>query len=205
MIQLKKDRRIQLGIIAWAILFTVMTLVFPFAGARGSFFHSTAALQPLFWALAPFGLEHAVAWARKRNRFTDHAYVVFRIALVQIVIMLSGWVLWARVLQEGWEEGELDYPAVEQFLVENGAQPEDSVIALSSPGYTMMTGRSAYSQPYGDLDTLLIVAERYGIDYYIFQPGGRIEPLRSLYDTPQGDPRFQYLGEVNEIRIFAIP
>ena len=205
MIQMKKDRRVQLGFTAWAILFLVMTLIFPFAGARGSFFHSAAALQPLFWALAPLGLEHAVAWARKRNRFTEHAYVVFRIALVQIVVILSGWAVWIRIIQEGWQEGELDYPAVEQFLVEHGAQADESVIALNSPGFTMMTDREAYSQPYGNLDTLLEVAERYDIEYYIFQPEGRIESLRSLYDNPQGDPRFQYLGEVNDIRIFRLP
>ena len=69
----------------------------------------------------------------------------------------------------------------------------------------MMTDREAYSQPYGNLDTLLEVAERYDIEYYIFQPEGRIESLRSLYDNPQGDPRFQYLGEVNDIRIFRLP
>lgn len=205
MVKMKKDRRVQLGVVAWAILFLVMTLVFPFAGARGSFFHSAAALQPLFWALAPFGLESAVAWARSKGRFTEHAYVVFRIALIQIVVLLSGWVVWVRVIQDGWQEGELDYPVVEQFLRAHGAQSDDSVMVLSSAGYTMMTDRSAYSQPYGDLDTLLEVAERYGIDYYVFQPEGRVKSLKSLYDNPASDPRFEYLGEVNEIRIFRFP
>lgn len=205
MIQMKKDRRVQLGMAAWSILFLVMTLVFPFAGARGSFFHAAAALQPLFWALAPFGLETAVAWARKKNRFNEHAYVVFRVALVQIVILLSGWVVWVRVLQDGWQEGELNYPAVERFLLAQGARSDDSIMVLNSAGYTMMTDRSAYSQPYGDLDTLLEVAERYGIDYYAFQPEGRLETLKGLYDNPASDPRFEYLGEVNEIQVFRFP
>jgi hypothetical protein len=205
MIQMKKDRRVQLGVTAWAILFLVMTFIFPFAGARGSFFHAGAALQPLFWTLAPFGLEHAVAWARKKNRFTDHAYVVFRIALIQIVVMLSAWVVWVRIVQTGWDEGESEYPAVERFLVEYGANPDESVIALSSPGYTMMTGRTAFAQPAGGVDALIQLAERYDIEYFVFQEQGAVDSLRGLYENPQSYKQLQYLGEVNEIRIFRIP
>lgn len=204
-IQMKKDRRAQLGVAAWTILFLVMTFIFPFAGARGSFFHAGAALQPLFWSLAPFGLEHTVAWARKKNRFTDHAYVVFRIALIQIAVMLSAWAVWARVIQDGWDEGELEYPAVERFLVEHGAQPGDSVIALSSPGYAMMTDRPAYAQPSGGVEALIELAERYDIEYFVFQEQGAVEPLRDLYENPQSGGQFLYLGSVNDIRIFRFP
>lgn len=202
---LRKDRRVQLGMLAWAALFLVMTLIFPFAGSRGSFFHAGAALQPLFWVLTPYALEQVVAWARSRGRFTNHAYVVFRIALLQVVIMLSVWVVWARVVQNGWEEGELSYPAVEQFLVERGAAPGEPVIVLSAPGYYMMTGRPAFVQPYGDVDTLLAVAERYDIHYFAFEAQGKLEPLRDLYDHPDMYDGIEYLGEVNDTRIFRIP
>ncbi|MCB9110349.1 MAG: hypothetical protein H6634_03790 [Anaerolineales bacterium] len=204
MVVLRKDRRIQMAIIAWLILFFVMTLIFPFAGVRGSFFHAGAALQVLFFALAPFGLDVVVAWARRKGRFTDHAYVVFRIALIQIVVMLTAWVVWVRVIQNGWQEVELSYPAVESFLVEHGAQPDESVIVLSSPGYYMMTGRSAFAQPYGDVDTLLEVADRYHASYFLFDPHGKLEMLKDLFDNPQNYPRFEYLGEVDETRIFRI-
>lgn len=205
MVMLRKDRRVQMGIVAWLTLFFVLTIFFPFAGARGSFFHAGAALQPLFWVLTPYSLDAAVAWARKKNRFTDHAYVVFRIALIQIVILLSGWVVWVRVIQDGWEEGELSYPAVEKFLIENGAQPGESVMVLSSPGYYMMTGRPAFAQPYGDVDTVLAVAERYDIRYFAFQSQGKLKFLLDLYDNPQNYPQLEYLGDVDETRIFRFP
>lgn len=204
MFLLRKDRRVQIGILAWVLLFLVMTIVFPFAGVRGSFFHAAAALQPLFWVLTPFCLERVVAWARKKGRFTDHAYVVFRAVLIQVVILLSVWVVWFRVIQSGWQEGEFTYTAVEQFIVENGAQPEDTIIVLSSPGYYMMTGRSAFVQPYGDVNTLLEVAERYNIRYFAFEAQGRLEPLKDLYDNPQNYP-LEYVGEVDETRIFRFP
>lgn len=202
---MRKDRRVQVGLLAWLILFLVMTLIFPFAGVRGSFFHAGAALQPLFWVLSPFALERVVAWARSKGRFTDHAYVVFRIALIQIVIMLSAWVVWVRVIQTGWEEGELSYPAVERFLVENGAQPGEPVMVLNSPGYYIMTGRPAYAQPYGDVNTLIEVARRYDIQYYAFEARGRLDPVADLYNNPQNYPQLQYVGEVDDTRIFRFP
>ncbi|MFZ5877923.1 MAG: hypothetical protein ACOY0R_00995 [Chloroflexota bacterium] len=202
---LRRDRRVQLGGLAWAALFLVMTLVFPFAGVRGSFFHAGAALQPLFFILAPHALEEVVAWARSRGRFTHQAFVVFRIVLVQVLVMLSLWVVWERVFHLGWEEGELSYPAVEQYLVERGAAPDEPVIVLSAPGYYLMTGRPAYAQPYGDVQTLLDVAERYDIHYFAFEAQGKLKPLRDLYDHPETFPHFKYLGEVNDTRIFYIP
>ena len=65
---LRKDRRMQLAGLAWLLTFAAMTVAFPFAGARGGFFHSGAALQPVWWALAPLGLDRAIEWgSRKRG------------------------------------------------------------------------------------------------------------------------------------------
>lgn len=201
----RKDRRVQLGLLAWVILFLVMTFVFPFAGTRGSFFHAGAALQPLFWVLTPYCLDEVVAWARSKGRFTPQAFIIFRVALIQIVIILSVWVVWARVVQHGWEEGELSYPAVEQFLLAHGAAADEPVIVLSPPGYYLMTGRPAFVQPYGDVDTLLAVAERYNVHYFAFEAQGKLKPLRDLYDHPEAYDQLDYLGEVNGTRIFHIP
>ncbi len=201
----RRDRRVQIGALAWLALLVVMTVVFPFAGARGSFFHAGAALQPLFWTLAPIGLDAVVAWARQHGRFTEDAFVVFRIAMVMIAAILSAWVVWARVIQPGWDEGELNYPAVEAFLVQHGVQKEEPVIALSAPGYTMMTGRPAYAQPATDMQNLLALAERYDVHYFAFEAQGRLKPLRDVYDNPHEYAGFEYLGEVNETRIFHIP
>ncbi len=201
----RRDRRVQVAFLGWMALLGVMTVVFPFAGARGSFFHAGAALQPLFWTLVPIGLDAMVAWARRRGRFTPDAFVVFRLALVMVAAILSAWVVWVRVIQPGWQEGELSYPAVEAFLVERGVPRDVPIIALSAPGYTMMTGRPAYAQPATDVQGLLDLAERYDLHYFAFEAQGRLKPLRDLYDHPQEYPQFEYLGEVNEIRIFHIP
>jgi hypothetical protein len=130
---------------------------------------------------------------------------VFRIALIQIVIMLSLWVVWTRIFQNGWDEGELAYPAVERFLVQHGVPLDEPILVLNAPGYYMMTGRPAFAQPYGDVDTLLAVAERYNIHYLAFEEQGKLKLMRDLYDHPEAYNQLEYLGEVNGTRIFQIP
>lgn len=68
-----------------------------------------------------------------------------------------------------------------------------------------MTERPAFSQPYGDVNTLLSLADRYDIRYFAFEPRGRLELLRDLYDNAGNYDQLIYLGEVNEIRIFQFP
>ena len=59
-----------------------MTFVFPFAGARGAFFHAGAALQPMWWTLAPFGLESMLAVPEKtRNWGNDQTIGLYSEAL----------------------------------------------------------------------------------------------------------------------------
>jgi hypothetical protein len=60
-------------------------------------------------------------------------------------------------------------------------------------------------QPYGDVNTLLEVAERYDIRYYAFEAQGKLKSIADLYDNPQNHPQFEYLGEVDDTRIFRFP
>lgn len=201
----REDSRARLGALAWVGLFLVMTVIFPFAGVRGSFFHAGAALQPLFWSLAPIGLETAVGTlGRKRGWVLNRAQMLFRIALVQIMILLSIYVVWLRVFEKGWEEGEYLYPVVEQFLVEHGIQPGEPVMVLNSPAYYIMTGRPAIVQPYGDAQTLLKAAEQFGVQFFVFESEGQLKPLKDLYQNPDSFRGFNYLGEIHGARIFEL-
>ncbi|HEY2980848.1 MAG TPA: hypothetical protein VGJ22_06680 [Anaerolineales bacterium] len=203
--QYRTDRRVQVGLLAWFGLFIVMTFVFPFAGVRGSFFHAGAALQPLFWSLAPVGLESAVsALGRRRGWAIRQAQTVFRFAMVQMVVLLSAYLVWVRVFEKGWGEGENLYPSVEQFLVGQGIQPDEPVMVLNSPAYYLVTGRPAVVQPYGDPDTTVLVAKRFGVRYFVFESAGQLKPLKDLYQHPLDFDRFHYLGEVDGARIFEI-
>lgn len=199
-----KDERVKLGAIAWLILFAVMTVIFPFAGARGAFFHAGASLQPLWWTLAPLGLEAAVSSARKREWFSDRAQVLFRSVLVLIVIILTGYVVWFRIFNLGWGEGEPFYPKVEQMLVQDGARQNDVVIVRNPVGYYIASGRSAIVVPYGDEQTILALSKQFGARYLILESKAVLAQNKELYDQPGGHEHFNYLGDIDGAHIYEI-
>ena len=94
----RDDRRVQLAGFAWLSIFLVMTVVFPFQGARGGFFHSGAALQPFFWAMVPAGLEVILNWGVQRRGWrVTQARPVFSIGLCGLALLLSVMVLYGRI------------------------------------------------------------------------------------------------------------
>ena len=193
----RKDERVQFASLAWLGLLLVMTVVFPFAGPRGGFFHSGAALQSVWWTLAPLGLESAVGAGRKRGWFTPQAFNVFRVALVGVAVLMTGVIFYIRILQPGWGEDEQIYPKVEAVLQQNGAEAADVVMVRNPPGYYLMTGRSAIVIPYGDENSLLAVAARFHARFVAIEAAGASGPIESIYNN-KGDSFLRFLGEVNE-------
>jgi hypothetical protein len=198
----RKDERIRVAALAWLGLVFVMTFIFPFAGARGGFFHSAASLQPLWWALAPLGLEVVVDSARRRNWFTPDAYRVFRGALVGIAILMTAVIVSIRVLP-GWGEGEQNYRKVETYLQQNGIQPGDIVMVRNPPGYYLMTGRSAIVIPYGGEASMLAVATRYHARYLIIEAEGAAGPIRTVYDNTNST-HLHLMSEIGGIHIYQV-
>jgi hypothetical protein len=103
---LRKDRRIQLAAFAWFVILAAMTIAFPFAGARGGFFHSGASFQILLWALAPIGLDRVYLWG-SRNRswypFFSGTYSVskYHFSLVTSLALLTTLIFYLRVMGGG--------------------------------------------------------------------------------------------------------
>jgi len=200
----RKDQRVKLAGLAWLILFFVMTFLFPFAGARGAFFHAGAALQPMWWTLAPLGLEEILLSLRRRNIGKDQNRVVFRSALVMVAMILTVYVVYLRIFSLGWGETDADYPAVEQFLIEKGIEKNDIVIVRNAPGYYLQTGRSAITIPFGSEQTIIQVAEQFDADYLILEPEAALKPLQNLMNEPDDHENFIYLGELDGARIFKL-
>ncbi|MCA2001736.1 MAG: hypothetical protein LDL51_07725 [Chloroflexi bacterium] len=200
----RKDPRVKLAALAWLILFFVMTFLFPFAGARGAFFHAGAALQPMWWSLAPLGLESILNSLQKRGVGHSGNRFVFRSLLVMIAMILTFYVVYLRIFNLGWGEGEdADYPVIEQMLVRDGIENDDIVIVRNAPGYYLKTGRSAISIPYGGEEAILAVAEQFDARYLVLEPEAALEPIQDLYQNPGGG-KFVYLGEHNDTRIYRI-
>ncbi len=206
---LRKEPATIIAILAWLMLFGLMTVIFPFAGARGGYFHSGAAFQPFLWSVAPLGLESAVAWvARKRGWYQVQAGRVFMATLVLFAVMITVIVVQGRVVgsnpgNPAWDQEFQASLLIEEFLASNGAADHDKVMIANPPGYFFAAGRSGVVTPHGDLQTVLEVAERYGISYLVLEKGHIVEGLQPLFDQPESFPEIRYLGEVDEARIFV--
>jgi hypothetical protein len=201
--QFRHDPRIRFAALAWMLLLIAMTLVFPFAGARGAFFHAGAALQPIWWVAAPIGLEAVIGSVRKRGCFTPQAFVIFRAALVGIAILMTAVIFAIRVLP-GWEREDGHYADVESLLVQHGAPPDAIIIVRNPPGYNIVTRRSAIALPMGGIPAILALAGRFHARYLLLESDGTSGVLRDLYDHPASAPAFRYLGETDGNRLYEI-
>jgi len=202
--ELRKEFRAKIAITGWLILFTIMTIVFPLAGSRGSFFHAGAAFQPLWWVAAPVGLNAVVALGRRRGVLSsESAYVVFQGLLVVLAMLMTYYLVNLRVLGE-WATEDGAYASVEEMLVDNGISPQVGVIVRNPPGYYINSGRPAIALPYGDESVILQVANRYGAGVLVLEAGGTFESIQELYDNPKDTDNFIYLGEVDEAKLYRI-
>jgi hypothetical protein len=203
--KLRQDLRTRIAVTGWLILFVVMTVIFPFAGSRGSFFHAGAAFQPYWWVAAPIGLDAVISWARERGKLKDeNAPVFFQVILVLLAVLMTAYLVNFRVIASGWAKDDFIYPAVEQKLLDNGIRPSDIVIVRNPPGYFLASGRQSVSLPFGDEYTILAVAKKFGANYLILEKGGTFDSIQDLYEHPKENPSFMYLGEVDEARLYYI-
>ncbi len=203
--QLRRDLRTKIAVTGWLILFAIMTIIFPFAGSRGSFFHAGAAFQPYWWVAAPIGLDAVLAWARSHGQFKDrNAPYFLQGVLVLLAISMTGYLINIRVISNGWARDDFVYPAIEKMFVDNGIKPGDVVIVRNPPGYFIASGRPSISLPFGDESTLQAVAEKYGAHYLVLEKGGTFAAIQGLYDNPQNNPAFVYIGEINEAKLYRI-
>jgi hypothetical protein len=204
LIRIRHDLRTRVAVMGWLILLAVMTIVFPFAGSRGSFFHAGAAFQPYWWVAAPMGLDVIIEKARARGRLGESAYLVFSSIMVLLAIILTTYIVYIRVVANEWPKDDGNYASVEKMLIENGARPGEIVIVRNPPGYYIVSERPAIVIPYGGESVLLAVAKRYSARYLILEDQGVYDDIKAIYDYPQQNPIFDYMGEVNGARLYRI-
>jgi len=167
-VQLKRHRIIWLPLAVLFVLGIVMTVVFPFAGSRGGYLHAGAAVQPFLWALVPPGLEGLAAWgARRRGWRKEQAFAFFGTGLVVLMIAVTATLYIRRVIgntptQPSWNQGWVEYKALEIVLNEEGVTQNELILVNNPPGFYAVTGRPAIVIPYGGQDQTLAAADRYG-------------------------------------------
>jgi len=206
----RKDNRIQLGILAWLCTFLIMTFVFPYQGARGGFFHSSAALLPLLWSAATIGFSAILDWAHHvRNWNIKEARIVFTIAILGFTLFLTIYSGWSKFAKEGqapskWEENHFIYEQVEMAITEFGAGHQEIVLTINPPGFFESTSRPAIAIPDGDILTTIEVAEKYGGRYLVLEKD-HPQGLDDLYENPYLPiDGLQYILSVADTHLFVV-
>jgi len=166
------------------LTFISMTFIFPFAGSRGGFFHSGAALQPLWWVLVPVGLERIVVWVEsKRNWRKGEAFRVFLIGTVFICILMSIFIFYVRVFStRGWGSETERYRRVEDFIASLSTSKDDALIVGNPPGYFVISYRDAIAIPNEPLETVIEAA--LAISQLEPKPGRPFSDRQTEYISP---------------------
>jgi hypothetical protein len=203
----RKDVRVRWGLLVFTTVFLLMTLVFPYPGGRGGLFHSGAALQPLWWGLAPPGLEAWLRWGeRKRGWQLSPARLIFATGLVLLALLLTGLTTYSRLVgadpaYPSWSSSQATYQRLEQVLGKLGARPEQITLVNNPPGYFAATGRVAIPVPDGGLGQTMAAARSFRASYLLLE-SDHPDGLGSLYQHPADQPGLRYLATVEGTHLF---
>ena len=201
--QYRKVEIIQLAVIAWLLTMVAMTFAFPFAGARGGFFHSGAAMQMVWWAMAPVGLESVIQWGTKHRRWNESkSRSVFYIFLIGLTVLMTIFIILSRI--PSWRTELTTYENVDQFLSAHGMAEGDVVIVSNPPGFYLASSNPAIAIPDGNIGTILALRDRFTAEYLILEAGSMPSGLETIYENPNEYSDLEFLGEMETVRVFKI-
>ncbi|MBN1264544.1 MAG: glycosyltransferase family 39 protein [Anaerolineales bacterium] len=185
----RNRKLVKAAVVYLVVLFGVMSFVFPQAGFRGGFFHSSAALLAVGWALASIGFEKMIDWGiQKRGWQQQRAVVLFGGVIVAVIFFLTGWNYYVKVIgksgvQPVWQASAELYNEAGCFI----RQHEDEGIMAAvkdPPSFYAAAGIPAVVIPDGDLHTLQRVVERYAVRWIVLD-NDHPDGLAALYDNPE--------------------
>ena len=171
-----KQRRsivIKLASILLLAILAAMTLIFPYAGERGGFFHSLSSIQVILWSLVPVGLEVIIQWGVKhRNWKTERSWRMFGPALVVVAGFFSAMIFSQKITNSNaseipWNQTQNGFISIEDKLIEMTNDRDGVIMVNNPPGYTLATGRPGIMIPTGGTNALLEVSERYDAQYLV--------------------------------------
>ncbi len=183
-VRLRHKLEVKAGIVYALLLLFLMTAVFPFAGTHGGLFHSSAALMPLLWCLAPIGLNAAIGYtAVRRNWEPGRAKALFQNTAMAFAFILTFGLAAGRVIggdlgNPRWNHPQADYQALAEVIP---ADEEKTLTVVNNPpGFFLATGIPAVVLPDGGMRALEAVVDRYDAGWVVLDenttPG-----LRPLY------------------------
>jgi hypothetical protein len=164
------------------VTYSFFTVVFPLAGMRGSFFHSSAAFQVFLWCMAIYGLRSIIKILPLRKGIPRENLEKFIAIGFLIIIAAITTFLFSSKLNS-WRFGATEITEIHRAL-DQLEVPAEEIILINDPAtFYWVSNRPSIVIPSGDTDTMLSVMQRYGVEYVVLQINHPPE-LSGLYLAP---------------------
>ena len=206
----RKNFRIMYIAILWMLLLVAMSFVFPYAGARGGFFHSGAAFQPFLWAMAAEGFYKLIEYGSNKRKWNfNQAFNFLGIGFILIIIVFTGYVYKIKVVGTDqsqimrWNQPWKEYEDIYQFIDTYDHGSDQTVLINNPPRYYLVSGKNAVVIPDGDLDTLMEVAHLFNAKYLILEKA-HVSGLEFIYNDSAASEALTYLGMTGTQRYFQL-
>ncbi len=192
---LRRKQEIRTALLYFALVFFLMTVVYPFQGSRGGFLHSAAALLCAVSISASAGLDDAITrLIRWRNWQAESARGVLGAGMAGLALFASGAIFSARVVgsdpgNPAWSRLNLEY---QRGVAQLGpGLPETTRFMVNNPPcFHVQTGFQTVPVTAGGPDMLLAAADRYDVRYVILDSNVP-DSLRALYLGEISHPRLK--------------
>lgn len=176
--QMRKHRILRGAAAYLLVLFLAMSILFPYAGRRGGFFHSSTVLMPFIYPVSVVGVERIAAWyARVRELDPLQAVRVLRVGMVVIAFLATGFLYEVRVIQGGWDIQREGY---ERLVQDWSFLARDDIVAVNNPAaFWLASAAQAVVIPDGSPETLLTMMTDLDVKWAVLEsnhPAG-LEPM----------------------------
>jgi hypothetical protein len=198
---LRRRPEIRSAIVYFLLIFLLMSVAYPFQGARGGFLHSSAALLSVASITIAAGLEDMIDRVGRRRHWNIHAaHATLGSGVILLAGIASGAVFFSRVIggdirRPIWSNRNAAYLMGIARLPD--PLPMDTRFIVNTPScFQLQTGFPAVPVPSGGPSMLLDAVDRYGIQYIILDNNAP-DGLQPLYREEVSDPRLERLFSIN--------
>lgn len=200
---------LKLCLVLLGLEFILMSIVFPFAGGRGGFFHSGSAFQIILWSMVPIGFSTAIDFGvKKRGWKPGRAWIMFGTALlcgyaIVTMIAFSNKVQGFTNTDQGWDEQEKQYTLLVKELTRLGVSRSAPIMIGNPPGYYLASNQMAVVIPEGGVEAVLAAAEKYHVEYLVIDQDHPAS-LDGLFSLTEDFPQFELIEMFESYKIYRI-
>jgi hypothetical protein len=186
-----------------------MTVLFPFAGERGGYFHAGAGFQILIWVMSASGFSIIISDAKRRFVWDDpKSFDIFGAGLIVVLAAVSSYTAVdklgiSKTDKQDWNQPHNKYEMIGSELSKIGLGKKELVMINNPPGLYYAAGHWSVVIPDGDIEDVIKAADEFGAGYLILE-NNHPENLNEFYENPSSVGRLIYLTTLDGTHFFEI-